>query len=362
MYAAAYSNLSSSIAEDVDDMCKGAIPHVGSGDILLVYSHHTASPYDYRTPTDPVLFRVYRDMEDKEHRDTLAIYPDTDVSSTPEVFHKVLSDVKEMFPARSYGLIFTSHAKGWVPVGYKENNYITLEARENDYPLTKWLGIESVTGSGIDIKDFPDAIPMKLDFAVMDACLMGCVEFAYELRDKCRYIIFSPTEILSNGFVYTSMASRLLNTATPDLKQICADYHAFYMAQSGTYQSATITLVDCSKLEGLAAACSDIISAHREAMELVDRSKIQPYFYNELHWFYDLRDTLVKMGAAASELSRLDAALDECVLYFATTPTFFGVKMTDVCGMSMYFPYPDKQELNNYYKTLSWNKATGLIQ
>jgi hypothetical protein len=270
--------------------------------------------------------------------------------------------VYDKFPARSYGLIFTSHAKGWVPVGYKETGYVLLEAREKDYPLTKWVGIENVTGSGIDIKDFPAAIPMKLDFIIVDACLMGCIEFAYELREKCRYLVFSPTEILSNGFIYTSMASRLLNVRTPDLKKVCSEYYDFYLAQSGVYQSATVSMVDCSKLDGLAAVCAEIISAHRDAMLLVDRNTIQAYFYNELHWFYDLRDVLEKMGATQEELYRLDAALDECIVYAAATPKFFDLSLDNVCGVSMYFPYPDKTKLNDYYKTLSWNKATGLIQ
>ena len=55
--------------------------------------------------------------------------------------------------------------------------------------------------SGIEIADLPGAIPMHLDFIIMDACLMGCVEVAYELRDKCDILIFSPTEILSSGIL-----------------------------------------------------------------------------------------------------------------------------------------------------------------
>ncbi len=31
-------------------------------------------------------------------------------------------------------------------------------------------------------------------------------------------------------------------------------------------------------------------------------------------------------------------------------------------GLSMYMPYPDRNYLNNYYKELSWNKATGLVK
>ena len=37
-------------------------------------------------------------------------------------------------------------------------------------------------------------------------------------------------------------------------------------------------------------------------------------------------------------------------------------KLDSVCGLSMYFPSPDWTELNDYYKTLAWNKATHMVQ
>ena len=371
MYAAAFSNLSPSIAEDVKELCEGAIPAVGSGDILLVYSHHTRGSYSI--PTNPVLFRVFHDVDGKQCRDTITVYPDTDVSSTPEVLHKVLSEVKEKFPARSYGLLFSSHARGWLPVNYEDkssgSDIWTFDAprRMPAFPETKWLGIEHPQEtSGIDIRDLADAIPMKLDFFLLDACLMGCVEVAYELRNTCHYLVFSPTEILSNGFMYDSMASHLMNVKDPELQQICQEYFEYYNSLSGLYRSATITMVDCTKTEALADVCAGIVAAHRDSFHAADRDEIQHYFYqngsNTYPWFYDLRDVFAKAGATEAELERLDAALAGCIVYSAATPKFFDLVLENVCGMSMYYPYPDKKELNDYYKTLSWNKATGLIQ
>lgn len=361
-YGAAYSNLSSSIEQDVQELTDGSVSGVGSSDVLLVYTHNTAQYRDFTTPTNPVLFRTYKDLSGKTRRDTLVVYPDTDVSSSPEVLHKVLGDVKDLFPAKSYGLIFSSHAKGWLPVNYedKDDDIIWLSPARS--PDTRELGTENQEGSGIDIRSMVDAIPMPLDFMILDACLMGCVEFAYELKDKCRTMVLSPTEILKDGFIYTAMAERIMNTSEPDLQQICQDYADFYLAGKGVSPSATITLVDCTRMDALADVCKDLVAAHRYELAEVPRGNIQPYFYNELHWFYDLRDVFVQAGISGDELARLDEAIANCVLYSFATPTFFGVSMDRVCGLSMYFPFPDKLELNNYYKTLSWNKATGLIQ
>lgn len=365
LYAAGYSNLSSSISKNIDEICSSDLPYVGNEDVFLVYSHFPSKYSDYSTPTEPVLFRAYMGPEGTLRKDTLVRYPATDISGSPDVLRKVLSDVRERFPASSYGMVFSSHGKGWVPIGYKENSYSLFSAgaeRWADYPLTKELGIENVDGSGIDIRDLPGAIPMHLDFIIMDACLMGCVEVAYELKDQCTYLVVSPTEILSAGMDYVSMSKRLLNIGTPDLKGVCEDFFDLYRNQTGLYQSATITLVDCPRTAELADAFRDIVSSNREGLDHADRSKVQPYFYNDFHWFFDLRDLLVESGATSAELARLDAALDKCVLYKAATEKFFDLKLESVCGLSVYFPIPGKTELNNYYKTLSWNKATGLIQ
>ena len=361
-YAAAFNNLSDSIIKNIDDFCNGQLPAVGNDDVFLVYAH-TTSRYGVYTPTNPVLFRAYRGPEGQLRRDTLIVYPDTDVSSTAEVLNNVLNDVRDKFPARSYGLLFSSHAKGWVPVGYKEQSTSLFGTGgvHPEYPLTKELGTENATGSGIDIRDLPAALPMHLDFFIMDACLMGCVEVAYELRDKCDLLLFSPTEILAAGMPYKTMPEKLLDIASPDLEGIAREYYEMYEAESGLYKSATITLVDCRKTEALAQVVGEIIAAHRTGFDNAPRSQVQPYFYNDFHWFYDLRDLLVKSGATDAELARLDKALGDCVLYKAATEKFFNLKLDSVCGLSVYFPIPGNTVLNNYYKTLSWNKATGII-
>lgn len=362
-YAAAFNNLSASINTNIDDFCASGLPYVGNSDVFLVYAH-MPERYGKYTPTHPVLFRAYRGPDGAVRRDTLIVYPDSDVSSSADVLRKVLTDVKDNFPASSYGLLFSSHAKGWVPPGYAEkNNTIwSTGAPRKEYPLTRELGTENVEGSGIDIKDLPGAIPMHLDFFIMDACLMGCVEVAYEIKDKCDFLLFSPTEILSAGFPYTTMPPKLLNTPEPDLVGIARDFYEMYEAQSGMFRSATVTVVDCRKLDALASCFRDIVSEHRDDLDEAPRSQVQAYFYNEYHWFFDLRDLLYEAGATDAELQRLDKALSDCITYKAATEKFFDLKLESVCGLSVYFPIPGNTVLNNYYKTLSWNQTTGLIR
>lgn len=357
MYAAAYSTLSGDIREDIDEMCDGMLPTLASGDVFVVYSHTRPTKYDHNN--NPVLFRAWRDTKGNPCRDTLKVYPSTDISSTPEVMHKVLSDVQELFPAPHFGLIISSHGMGWLPVGYKERNDLYADLLS----ATKEACIENVDGSGIDVNLLPDALPMKMDYILMDSCLMGCVEVAYELRDKCGLLLLSPTEVLSDGLVYNTMGELLTNVATPSIKTIAKQYFDHYQAMSGLYQSATITLVDCSKLEPLADVCRQLTDAHRSAIAALNHDDVQGYFYNEsTHFFFDLKDIYVQAGATMAELEALDSALGNAIVYAAATEKFFNLELERVCGLSMYLPYAEKGKLNSFYKTLAWNKAIGLIK
>ncbi|MCQ2143554.1 MAG: hypothetical protein MJY56_05745, partial [Bacteroidales bacterium] len=50
-----------------------------------------------------------------------------------------------------------------------------------------------------------------------------------------------------------------------------------------------------------------------------------------------------------------------CVLYEAHTPVFLSVRLNTSCGLSMYLPSMGNRTLSAHYRTLAWNKATGLV-
>ena len=45
----------------------------------------------------------------------------------------------------------------------------------------------------------------------------------------------------------------------------------------------------------------------------------------------------------------------------AATDTFINFDIRTHCGLSMYLPADGNSELDEFYKTLSWNKASGLV-
>jgi hypothetical protein len=395
LYSAGYNSLSDYLTADIQDLQQGWLPGTGRNDnVLLIYSHLPAKRADYATQTSPSLTRLYWDEGGKTVRDTLKIYPETTRSATAEQLYDVLSYVQQEFPANSYGMIFSSHATGYLPSGYynKPGSYIYQEkdgmsyragmhrrrstpvpyyAPEHDpsLPAVKSIGQDQVGSYGhyvsyeIELDDFAKALPMQMEYILFDACLMGGVEVAYELKDKCHRVGFSQTEVLAEGFDYKTITEHLLRSETPDPQAICEDYFHQYDIQSGIYRSATISLVDCSRMESLAQTCRTLFEKYRNEIAGLSPGSVQRYYRSRYHWFYDLEDILAKAGITAEELAQLRESLNECIIYKASTPEFMNeFRINTYSGLSMYLPCNGSEELDKYYRTLQWNIDTKLVE
>ncbi len=361
LYSAGYNSLKDYLRSDFEDLKGGWLPGNNStDDVVLVYTH-TPVNNGYKKPSSPYLIRIYKDREGTTISDTLVTYAEGTISSSKEQLNTVLNYVKSKFSAGSYGMIFSSHATGYLPAGFYTN--------PNSYVFSKSIGQDRVDSSGssmsyeIDLPDFVDAIPMKLDYILFDACLMGGVEVAYELREKCDKVGFSQAEVLAEGFNYSSLTQHLIQNDEPNPQAVCEDYFEQYDKQSGVYRSATISLVDCRQLESLAELCKEIFASHREGLDNITPSKVQRFYRSNYHWFYDLESIIINAGASDAELSKLNSILEECILYKGSTPEFMQEFKIDIfSGLSMYLPCKGNNELDKFYKTLEWNKATGLVE
>ena len=288
-------------------------------------------------------------------RDTLFRFPADEVALRPEVLRKSLNFIRKNFPSTSYGMLFSSHANGWIPKGY------TLKS-EDMSPFS--LGAEYDNSTSInkeynlDITEFAEAIPMHLDYIVFDCCLMGGVETNYVLRNCTDKIVASPTEVLSEGFDYLGLGERLLREGEADLIGVCEDY---YSKCADSY--ATVALYDCSYMDELADKCKSIFGNHPNQVLEVKSSEVQSYNFS-FDYHYDFRDIIAKMGASQEELADLDETMEKLVIYKKSTPRFINVTIDAerYSGMSMYLPRKGWNELNDYYMDTDWNKATGLLR
>ena len=194
---------------------------------------------------------------------------------------------------------------------------------------------------------------------------MGCVEVAWALKGKARWVAFSPTEIMSDGFNYKTLTRHLLQRY-PDVVGVCEDYFAQYTDPSQTTPYATITLVDTEKMQPLADICKTLFAKYRAQLNTLPTTTVQRYFRemteHRYDYLFDLRHMLECAGMTEEEAAALDAALDQCIGYQANTSRFLSLKLEHVCGLSVYMPSSGNAAMDAYYKeNVEWNNATELI-
>ncbi len=285
-------------------------------------------------------------------------------SASPAIFARVLREVADEYPADSYGLIFFSHASGWLPAG-------TLQ---NPQKRTRSIGVDD-GGTGraeMEIAEFAAAIPDGMfDFIVFETCLTAGVEVAYELRGKSDYMLASAAEIVSPGFtpVYPSALRLLCNTAVETRTALEAFGHAWmnYVATNytGARRSATLSLIDIDETSPLAARTQAALRTR--SAEAPDLSRLQhfdrPGSYGDspaLPRFFDL-DEWVEEVADPDEYEAFRAQLERTVVWKAATETFMagqnGFTVRRHSGLTTYVEQDAFPDLNQAYRRLSWSGA-----
>ncbi|MBO5919425.1 MAG: hypothetical protein J6Q34_02915 [Bacteroidales bacterium] len=338
VYMVANNNLSSNATGNINAMLQGYLP---TEDNLLVYLHSTNS--------NPILLRLYRDERGAAAKDTVYRFPQRN-SADPASLTSAMNVCRTMYPAQEYGLVLWSHGTGWLPKQY--------------YGKTRSFGQDA--GNEMDIIEMAKAIPFKLNYVIFDACLMGGIEVAYELKDSVDYVIASPTEIFSDGFPYRKMMEHIFKSST-QLQAVAQEYYNHYNDKSGSSRSATIALIKTSELDNVAQKAKDIFNkyGHNGNLDntLVDTTAIQKYYRDQKHWFYDLGGLVQQL--AGDDADAFNKALESAVIYKAATPEFISVKIDPAkfSGLSTYIPSSKADaELLEYYTKLRWNRDTGYIQ
>lgn len=262
-------------------------------------------------------------------------------SVSAEKMNEVLQEIISLYPSEHYGLVLWSHGTSWLPAG----------------SLLRAFGSDG--NKQLNIPELAEALPSLFDFILFDACLMGAVEVAYELRHKVDYIIAPSTETIADGFPYELIIPELLSFE-PDLKQVAQTYFNFYNNQNGAYRSATISLINASELETLAAETKKLLAGNNIDFLSFDRTSVQRLdVYDELYHF-DMLDFFNKALPDADK-SDFEEQLKRAVLYKDNTPQF--IEMYDIdtyCGLSCYIPNYNRPDLNGYYSGLEWYIDSGM--
>lgn len=286
-------------------------------------------------------------------------------SASAGTFARVLHEVAAEYPADSYGLVFFSHASGWLPAGTLQKPTAGVRS----------VGVDDGGGgrAEMDIADFAAAIPGGMfDFIVFEACLAAGVEVAYELRGKSDYMLASSAEIISPGFspLYPSALRLLCDTAVDTRSALEAFGQAYMDHVTGSYtgarRSATLSLIDMREISLLAVRMQAALRNHSAGA--YDLSRLQyfdrPGSYGDspaLPRFFDL-DEWAGTFAAPEDYVAFRAQLARTVVWKAATETFMagynGFTIRCHSGLTTYIEQDAFPELNEAYRRSAWYRAT----
>jgi len=328
VYMAADNSLYKNANKDIEEMLATEIPNEYN---LLVYID---------TPNNnPNLLKIT-----KGKIDTVNQY-NTQNSASKQVMKSVVDETFSLFSAESYGLILWSHGTGWLPKGVydriKETNVRSFGKDKN---------------KEMEITDLAEAIPENLDFIIFDACLMSGIEVLYQLRNKAKIIIASPTETLVAGFPYEKTIPLLLRPE-PDYDGIAFEYMEYYKNRSGNLQSASIAVIETKQLEPLANLVKEAIKNE----VCPNRELIQRYDTREPALLFDFEDYLEHTLSNENDLIALRKQISRTVIYNDYTPYFLDeFPIEKSCGIGIYIPFAN-DALFEPYSLLDWYKDSGLF-
>ena len=317
---------------DIAEM-KEAMSEYADGDCRLLV---------YRTVYNdsPKLFEI-RNNGSEAVEIALKTYPSTlHASVTKQRFSEVMSDIRSFAPADDYGLILWSHADGWATSLHK------APAQPRDF------GEDN--GAKMHIDSLADALPDNLfSFIYADACYMGAIEVAYQLRKKIDYFIGSAAELPAYGMRYNINLPFFFEKEA-NLLQACKSTFDYYDGLSGDARTLTISMVDCSKLDRLADVCRRI---HANALPLTSVSDMQCYNRFLPHFFFDFGQYTSAIAPDDDMRREFAEALGDAVVYKASTPAIFSSLIIDsekYSGLSTYIIGTGSSSNEAFYKTLAW--------
>jgi len=323
VYMEARNNLSYAAASDLAEMRRAEIP---ADCRLLVYK-------SIRGETHPTLVEIANGT------DTVLVDYEAGVSAVdPKQMRQVIADARREAPGPEFGMVLWSHSSGW---------------RQKSVMRARGYGLEN-SSRQMSVSDLAGALrDQGIDFLLFDTCYMGSVEVAYELRDVARWLVASVCEVPTNGMPYHLTVPKLFAEDIPSGLKEAIDINVDgYIADNEACPS-TLSLIDLSKLDGVAAAMKDVVGNPLPEDYSPQRfSESTPYRY----LFYDLGQYMEALGADMT-------ALGEAVVYERHSPMIWNRTPIERCsGLSVYIPSPGSgYDYSSYdYSTLEWAKFLNL--
>ncbi len=165
------------------------------------------------------------------------------------------------FPATNYVFDFWNHGAGW-------------RKRAGD-PLTRGVLYDDTQRTNVETSELDDVLNVadKVDIALFDSSLMQMMEVAYQLRNRCDFVVGSEESPPGEGYPYNTILAPLITNPETTPETLAAHIVNNTVDTMGTTFQLTQSALRASKLVDLA----DAISAYGDLLRAKDGT-----FHSEL--------------------------------------------------------------------------------
>jgi hypothetical protein len=366
VYMVADNNLDYYAMANIKQMERG-LPDNAEGHIFVFITRNMSA-----TTSHPYLLKITRNTEGGAVTSPIIQVYRQQNTCDPYFLRQVIADVKKhckAYNAELRRLVLWSHGTGWLPEGTPFNDIDNEEGARGGKTKTAAslysFGLDN-TGNGdgsqyakeMDIKDLAAALAgERFELLILDACFMGAVEVAYELRNVCDYLLVSPTEIVSSGFPYEDIAGYITASVIEPLA-IAIKFFNYYNNQKATLQSAAISVINTRYLTDLAQRMKTVYSGYSSCKDAIITDTMPQYDRTASNYFFDFRKFINYVSEQTeNDYSEILNIYDKLLPFYLHTSKIFGIlDLAGTSGLSIYIPntFTIRSELHEYYKSLSW--------
>jgi hypothetical protein len=265
---------------------------------------------------------------------------------------KFIQFCKDNYPATKNMLILTDHGGGWAKKKSGSQEYslatetgtistgLSFQASDTkSKPISKAIcWDESSNDDKLYMDELQDAVTgMGLTIIGLDACLMGMIEVAYELKGQASYMIASEQTIPGAGWDYAAILNEIKSAASMTAVNMCDVVVSTFGDYYGNGSGTTLAAVDLSKVDAVYTALNTFALSLYNAIDTnAERDDLRDLIYNtaniENYWeskgddfnvdLYDLADLVQNTYSYNdTDCATLKTAINNAVIYNWNDPT-----------------------------------------
>ncbi len=252
------------------------------------------------------------------------------------------------YPASHYALVLWDHGGGWR----------ARASSSEDKPMKAVCWDDSNGGDCLYMDEVETALSYihtqrtSLDLFGFDACLMGMLEVAYEVKDHADIMVFSEQTIPYDGWPYDMLLGDLAAKPAMGASMLGQAIVTRYGQSYGPASDTTLSSLDLGLAQTLATTVSDFGAAMASNWDEISsaRAATQDYYYPEHIDLYDFADnvsTMVSDPAIQAAANSVKTAVANAVL-----AEFHGSALPGSNGVAIYFPQSESSFDTDYLSVI----------